>query len=216
MAAVALAASMPFMAYHGTRAAGVSTNPISIAVPGGERGPVVLDMATGVVARGKLVQAKKTGQPIPAGWALDRDGNPTTDPQAALIPLPLGGPKGSGLSLMIELITSLVVANPIIAGALEGAADGHRHRQNGLVLAIDLRRFGDPDAFRAEVDRVIAALKALPRAPGASRSSCQASAAAARWPSPQPRRHPAFSRAIVDELRSVAARFGVAMFPSAR
>ena len=67
------------MAYHGTRAAGVSTNPISIAVPGGARGPVVLDMATGVVARGKLVQARKTGRPIPAGWALDRDGNPTTD-----------------------------------------------------------------------------------------------------------------------------------------
>ena len=104
VAALALAASTPFMAYHGTRAPGVSTNPVSIAVPGGERGPVVLDMATGVVARGKLVQARKTNQPIPAGWALDRDGNPTTDPQAALIPLPLGGPKGSGLSLMIELI----------------------------------------------------------------------------------------------------------------
>src|SRR5262245_22869170 len=57
-----------------------------------------LDMATGVVTRGKLVQARKTNQPIPPGWALDRDGNPTTDPQAALIPLPLGGPKGSGLS----------------------------------------------------------------------------------------------------------------------
>src|SRR5262249_50816136 len=107
MATIALAASGPFMAYHGTRTAGVSTNPISIAVPGGRHGPVVLDMATGVVARGKLVQAKKTGRPIPPGWALDRDGNPTTDPQAALIPLPLGGPKGSGLSLMIELVTSL-------------------------------------------------------------------------------------------------------------
>src|SRR5436309_12920755 len=119
MAAIALAASGPFMAYHGTRAAGVSTNPISIAVPGGERGPVVLDMSTGVVARGKLVQARKTNQTIPAGWALDRDGNPTTDPQAALIPLPLGGPKGSGLSLLIELITSLLVSDPIIASALE-------------------------------------------------------------------------------------------------
>src|SRR5206468_12981207 len=60
MAGLALAASGPFMAYHGTRAAGVSTNPVSIAVPGGARGPVVLDMATGVVARGKLVQARKT------------------------------------------------------------------------------------------------------------------------------------------------------------
>jgi len=214
MAALALAASVPFMAYHGTRAPGVSTNPISIAVPGGEHGPVVLDMATGVVARGKLVQARKTGQPIPAGWALDRDGHPTTDPQAALIPLPLGGPKGSGLSLMIELITSLIVSNPIIAGALEGTAEGQRHRQNGLVLAIDLRRFGDPDAFRAEVDRVIAALKTLPQAPGVvevlmpGERGARALAARTRDGIPLP-------RAIVDELRGVSARFGLATFPSA-
>jgi LDH2 family malate/lactate/ureidoglycolate dehydrogenase len=214
MAALALAASTPFMAYHGTRAAGVSTNPISIAVPGGRRGPIVLDMATGVVARGKLVQARKTGQPIPAGWALDRDGNPTTDPQAALIPLPLGGPKGSGLSLMIELITSLVVSNPIIAEALEETPDGRRHRQNGLVLAIDVRRFGDPDAFRSEVDRVIAALKALPRAPGVleilmpGERGGRALAARTRDGIPLP-------RPIADELRGVAARFGLASFPSA-
>ena len=214
MAAIALAASTPFMAYHGTRAAGVSTNPISIAVPGGARGPVVLDMATGVVARGKLVQARKTGRPIPAGWALDRDGNPTTDPQAALIPLPLGGPKGSGLSLMIELITSLVVSNPIIASALEVAGDGTRHRQNGLVLAIDLRRFGDPEAFRSEVDRVIAALKALPHAPGVlevlmpGERGSRAFEDRTRDGIPLP-------RAIVDELRGVATRFGVTSFPSA-
>ena len=214
MAGIALAASMPFMAYHGTRAAGVSTNPISIAVPGGARGPVVLDMATGVVARGKLVQARKIGRPIPAGWALDRDGNPTTDPQAALIPLPLGGPKGSGLSLMIELITSLVVSNPIIASALEVAGDGTRHRQNGLVLAIDLRRFGDPEAFRSEVDRVIVALKALPHAPGVlevlmpGERGSRAFEDRTRDGIPLP-------RAIVDELRGVATRFGVTSFPSA-
>ena len=214
MAAIALAASMPFMAYHGTRAPGVSTNPISIAVPGGERGPVVLDMATGVVARGKLVQARKTNQPIPAGWALDGDGNPTTDPQAALIPLPLGGPKGSGLSLMIELITSLIVSNPIIAGALEGTAEGHRHRQNGLMLAIDPARFGDPQAFRLEVDRVVDALKALPKAPGTleilmpGERGARALAARTRDGIPLP-------RAIVDELRAVAARFGLASFPLA-
>ena len=214
MAAIALAASMPFMAYHGTRAPGVSTNPISIAVPGSEQGPVVLDMATGVVARGKLVQARKTNQPIPAGWALDGDGNPTTDPQAALIPLPLGGPKGSGLSLMIELITSLIVSNPIIAGALEGTAEGHRHRQNGLMLAIDPARFGDPQAFRLEVDRVVDALKALPKAPGTleilmpGERGARALAARTRDGIPLP-------RAIVDELRAVAARFGLASFPLA-
>lgn len=214
MAGIALAASGPFMAYHGARAAGVSTNPISIAVPGGAGGPVVLDMSTGVVARGKLVQARKIGRPIPQGWALDRDGNPTTDPQEALIPLPVGGPKGSGLSLMIELITSLAVSNPIIARALEGTADGIRHRQNGLALAIDLRRFGDPEAFRVEVDRLVASLKALPRAagvgeilmPGERGSRALAERLRDGIPLPGP---------IVTELRSAAARFGVAMFPSA-
>ena len=115
---------------------------------------------------------------------------------------------------MIELITSLVVSNPIIAGALEGEADGHRHRQYGLVLAIDLRRFGDPEVFRSEVDRVIAALKALPRAPGVleilmpGERGARALAARTRDGIPLP-------RPIVDELRGVAARFGVGMLPSA-
>lgn len=215
MAAMALAASGPFMAYHGTRAAGVSTNPISIAVPGGKRGPVVLDMATGVVARGKLVHARKTGQPIPAGWALDRNGHPTTDPREALIPLPLSGPKGSGLSLMIELITSLLVANPIISGALEGSADGGRHRQNGLALAIDVGRFSDPDAFRSEVDRLVAALKALPRVPGVV-EVLMPGERGSRTLAERRREGIPLPRAIVEELRGVADRFGVTMFPSAR
>jgi LDH2 family malate/lactate/ureidoglycolate dehydrogenase len=214
MAAIALAASGPFMAYHGTRAAGVSTNPISIAVPGGARGPVVLDMSTGVVARGKLVQARKVGQPIPPGWALDRDGNPTTDPQEALVPLPLGGPKGSGLSLMIELITSLAVTNPIIAGALAGTADGVRHRQNGLALAIDLSRFGDPEAFHADVERLIVALKVLPRAAGVG-EVLMPGERGSRTLAERLRDGIPLPRAIVTELRSAADRFGVAMFPSA-
>src|SRR5439155_512070 len=129
----------------------------AIAVPGAE--PVVLDMATSVVSMGKLNQAKRTGEPIPEGWALDKDGNPTTDPQAAQIPLPMAGPKGSGLSLMIECITSLVAANPLLAESLEGTPEGRRHRQNGFVMAIDLAQFGDPQGFRREVDRLVKALK---------------------------------------------------------
>jgi len=213
MAAIAVSASTPFMAYHGTRVAGVSTNPISIAVPGGARGPVVLDMSTGVVARGRLVQASKTGQPIPAGWALDRNGNPTTDPREALTLLPQGGAKGSGLSLMIELITSLVVSNPIIAEALEGTDEGGRHRQNGLVLAIDLRRYGDPRAFRAQVDRLIVALKALPLAPGVVEVLMPGERGGRAYRERAARGIP-IPPAIVQELRVVADRFGVPMFPS--
>jgi LDH2 family malate/lactate/ureidoglycolate dehydrogenase len=165
MVGIAISASWPNMAYHGARAAGASTNPISIAVPGGSGGPVVLDMGTGIVSIGKLMQARKTGQAIPEGWALDAQGNPTTDPATAQIPMPLGGAKGSGLSLMIELITSLIVANPLLAETLEGTAEGKRHRQNGAAIAIDIARFGDVAAFGREVERLAASLKALPRDP---------------------------------------------------
>jgi ureidoglycolate dehydrogenase (NAD+) len=166
MAGIALAASTPLMAYHGARTAGVSTTPISIAMPGGEHAPLLLDMSTGVIAMGKLVQARRTGEPLPAGAALDADGHPTTDATKALTPLPLGGPKGSGLALMVECLTSLVLANPIAAEVLEGTGEGKRHRQNCLALAIDIARFGDPRAFRREAGRLIRVLKALPRAAG--------------------------------------------------
>jgi LDH2 family malate/lactate/ureidoglycolate dehydrogenase len=166
MAALALAGSIPIMAYHGARAAGVSTSPISIAVPGGSRGPVVLDMATSIVSLGRLAQARRSGQPIPEGWALDSEGRPTTDPQQAEIPLPMAGPKGSGLALMIELVTSVLVSNPILAETVGKPAKGRRHRQNGLALALDVSRYCDPAAFGREVERLIAALKALPHDAG--------------------------------------------------
>lgn len=214
MAGVAVSASGPNMVYHGARAAGVSTNPIAIAVPGGERGPLLLDMATSVVSLGSLVQARKTGQAIAAGAAVDGSGNPTTDPQAARIPLPLGGPKGSGLSLMIECLTSLLLANPILAEVLEGTPRGRQHRQNGLVLAIDIARFGDPARFRREIDRLIAALKALPR---------QSEVGEILMPGERGRRTferrsregIPIPRAIFDELKALAERLGAPMFPVA-
>jgi LDH2 family malate/lactate/ureidoglycolate dehydrogenase len=166
MAAIAMAASWPNMAYHGARAAGVSTSPLSIAVPGGEREPLVLDMGTGVVSVGRLTQARKNGTPIPEGWALDAEGRPTSDAQAAALPLPMAGPKGSGLALMIECLTSLVLANPLISEFLERTPEGLRHRQNALAVAIDIARFADVAAFRREVERTVRALKALPRADG--------------------------------------------------
>jgi LDH2 family malate/lactate/ureidoglycolate dehydrogenase len=212
MAAIALAASWPNVAYHGARAAGVSTSPISIAVPGGD-GPVVLDMATSIVSMGKLNQAKRTGEAIPAGWALDKDGNPTTDPRAAQIPLPMAGPKGSGLSLMIECITSLIAANPLLAESLEGTPEGRRHRQNGLVIAIDLARFGDPEKFRSEVDRLVKALKSLPVDPEAG-EILMPGERGRRTFERRSRDGIPVPRAIHGELQALAKRLGVSMFPS--
>ena len=210
MAGLALAGSWPNVVYHGSRAAGVSTSPISIAVPGAE--PVVLDMATSVVSMGKLNQAKRTGEPIPSGWALDAQGNPTTDPKAAQTPLPMAGPKGSGLSFMVECLASLIASNPLLAESLEGTPQGRRHRQNGFVLAIDVARFSDPQAFRREVDRLVKALKALP---------VDANAGEILMPGERGRRTLEqrardgipIPRAVCDELRALAERLGVAMFP---
>jgi LDH2 family malate/lactate/ureidoglycolate dehydrogenase len=211
MAAIALAASWPIVAYHGARAAGVSTSPISIAVPGSD--PLVLDMATSVVSMGKLNQAKRTGSAIPPGWALDKDGNPTTDPTAAQIPLPMAGPKGSGLSLMIECLTSLIAGNPLLAESLEGTREGQRHRQNGLVIAIDLARFCDPVGFRREVERLVKALKSLPVDPQAGEILMPGERGRREFER-RGRDGIPVPRAVWRELEALAKRLGVAVAPS--
>ena len=162
IAAIAASASWPNMGYHGTAQVGVATNPFSIAVPRGDE-PLVLDMATAVVALGKIVHAARSGQSIPLGWALDDDGKPTTDPKKATLPLPLGGPKGSGLSLMIECIASLITDNPILVDTLEGTELANKHRQNAFLIAIDVAAFGLLDDFTTSLERTIKDLKALPR-----------------------------------------------------
>ena len=160
-AAIALGTSSPLMAYHGARAAGVSTAPLSIAVPG-EAEPFALDMASSMISMGALAQARRTGKAIPEGVALTSDGEPTTDAGKAAIPLPLGGAKGSGLGFMFECLTSLLVSNPILAESLEKTPASRQHRQNGLAIAIDVARFVAPEVFRREVARLAKDLRRLP------------------------------------------------------
>ena len=182
MVGIALAASIPLMAYHGAKAAGVSTAPLSIAVPGAADEPLILDMASGAMSMGQLRAAKQSGTPLPAGLALSEQGEPTTDPQQASIVLPMAGPKGSGLALMFELLCSLVVGNPIIADFLSDKPGGRKHRQNAWLLAIDISRFGDMAHYQQEVARTVAALAGLPasapgepvRMPGDRGLQCQA------------------------------------------
>ena len=158
---IVMTASGPLMAYHGARVAGLSTNPISIAVPG--RGlPLLLDMSTSTVALGKIMHARDTGSAIPEGWAIDAAGQPATDPAKVATLTPLGGAKGSGLSLMIEVLASVLVSNPAISGVLSGGNGA----MNGAALAIRIDAFADPDTFATQITELAAALKALPKAPG--------------------------------------------------
>jgi ureidoglycolate dehydrogenase (NAD+) len=210
MAAFAGSASWPNMIYHGARDVGVATNPFSIAVPRGTDEPLILDMATGVVALGKIVHAARTGQPIPEGWALDEDGNPTTDPAKAALPLPLGGPKGSGLALMIEFIASLITANPLIAETLEDTAEGKKHRQNAFLIAIDIAAFGGLEVFGASVERTVTDLKALPRQDGVA-EILMPGERGARELAKRRKTGITIQATTWKDISRVAARFGVAL-----
>ncbi|HUD88600.1 MAG TPA: Ldh family oxidoreductase [Xanthobacteraceae bacterium] len=163
-AALIMGAGPTLMAYHGARVASLSTSPIAIAVPSGD-GPIVLDMASSAIANGKILQARNTGEPLREGTVLTADGEPTTDPKKAEILLPLGGPKGSGLGLMFEMLASVLAAAPIQARAL-GPEQRTRHTGNTAMLAIDIATFRPLVDFSNDADALTAILKALPRQSG--------------------------------------------------
>lgn len=166
---IVMTASKPLMIYFGSSAEGVSTNPIAIAAPtGNAERPILLDMSTAAVALGKIMSARDAGATIPLGWGVDKNGADTTDPKQVKAVLPMAGPKGSGLSLMIEILSSLLVANPIISASLNGAQEAPF---NGLVMAIDPRAFGDQAVFVKAVDELSRDIKRLP-ARGAKGEVC--------------------------------------------
>lgn len=158
---IVMTASGPLMAYHGARVAGLSTNPLSIAAPAPGL-PLLLDMSTSTVALGKILHARDIGSAIPSGWAIDVDGQPATDPARVETLTPLGGAKGSGLSLMIEVLASVLVSNPAISGVLSGG----RGAMNGAALALRVDAFADPATFATQITDLANALRALPKAPG--------------------------------------------------
>ncbi|WP_245448133.1 Ldh family oxidoreductase [Bradyrhizobium nitroreducens] len=159
---IAMTASKPLMIYYGSRAEGVSTNPIAISAPTSDpQQPLLFDMSTASVAIGKVMAAKDAGRSLPSGWAVDKHGEETTDPRKVKSVLPMAGPKGSGLSLMIEVLASVLVGNPLISVALSQGGDPGG---NGLVAALDPAAFGED--FIPDVDRLRVAIKNLPPAAG--------------------------------------------------
>jgi ureidoglycolate dehydrogenase (NAD+) len=163
-AALIIGGGMGPMAYHGARVVSIGTNPIAIGVPSGE-GPIMLDMATSTISNGKILQARATEEPLPPGTVLTADGEPTTEPRKAAILLPLGGAKGSGLSLMFEMLASVLAAAPIYARVL-GAQRLTRNVANLALLAVDIANFRPLADFTGDADKLAALLKALPRQAG--------------------------------------------------
>ncbi|MFM9970855.1 MAG: Ldh family oxidoreductase [Burkholderiales bacterium] len=158
-ASIIAASGPPMMAYHGARVPSLSTSPIAMGVPRGDS-PLILDMATSVVPMQRLLQAKKGETELEPGWALDKNGDPTTDAAAAKVAMPLGGPKGSGLSLMIECLTGLMAGTPILAATIGPSGDG-RHRQNALMVVIKVAALCDPADYARDIEKLSGAIKGL-------------------------------------------------------
>ena len=164
---IAMTASKPLMNYPGARGEVLSTNPLAFGMPlGAGREPLLFDMSTAAVALGKVMAAKDAGRAIPTGWAVDSAGVETTDASKVAALLPMAGPKGSGLSLMIEMLCSVLTLNPAIAPVLNGGKNGGF---NGMVLALDPAAFGDADAVLAEAAELAEAIRQRDPAPGVDR-----------------------------------------------
>lgn len=161
---ISIVCSPPNMAPFGAKAAGLHNSPIAFAIPTAKHDPISLDMATSVAAGGKLMLAQDKGVPLGDDWALDANGNPTTDAHAGKILRPAGGPKGSGLALIFQCLTSLMANNPLIVPVLRGGQN--TGNQNSIVAAIDVSFFIDPDEYKNHADTLIDELKQLPRADG--------------------------------------------------
>ncbi|GAB7386995.1 Ldh family oxidoreductase [Bacillaceae bacterium] len=205
---IAMTNASPLMVAWGSRKPTLGTNPISIAVPA-RRHPVVLDMATSNVARGKINLAAKNGQEIPPDWAITADGRPTTDPQEALkgYLLPFGA-KGSGLAMMIDIMTG------VMTGALFGADiprmydDPYPQQLGHLFIVFHIDSFIDLETFKDRMEERIRQTVTSPPAEGFARV-CMPGDIEQEKREKFMREGIPLTEAIYNELKALGVKYGV-------
>ena len=147
----------------------LSTNPIAVAIPANKHPPIVLDMATTVAAYGKVKTAAQRGEQMPEGWMIDRKGNPLTDPNKASdgFLLPIGGPKGYGLSLVFGILAGTLNGASFGRGVVDFNVDSKSVTNTGhFVIALDISAFVDPVHFKTGIDNVWREMKSSSTLPG--------------------------------------------------
>lgn len=160
MIGIVLCNTAPAVAPIGGKKPILGTNPLAIGIP--TKKYLSVDMATSIYARGKLLEAKRKGIEIAPNIALDKDGNPTSNPEDALNGsiLPFGGVKGYALSFMIEIICGPLV-NAAFGSAVIGTAGDYKENCNkgDFFIAIDPSKFVDITTFKDEVEELIQELR---------------------------------------------------------
>jgi LDH2 family malate/lactate/ureidoglycolate dehydrogenase len=146
----------------------VGANPWSIATPGPNGSPVVLDIANTGVARGKIYAAAERGEQIPDHWAIDAAGMPTADPRAAIEGLlaPMAGHKGYGISFMMDVLSGVLTGSSYGADVVGPYVPDRRSGCGHLVVALDVAALMPTDEFDSRLGDLIATTKAVPRAKG--------------------------------------------------
>jgi LDH2 family malate/lactate/ureidoglycolate dehydrogenase len=209
MIGIVTANAAPSMAAWGGAAPVLGTNPICIAIPTGGDVDIVLDMASSMVARGKIRLAASKGERIPLGWALDAEGCPTEDPQDALkgTVVPIGGPKGYGLALIVDVLSG-VMTGADFGTRLTSVHELKQHSSVGFVTqALDVTAFGEWDEFQHSVTTLVSEILNSPRAPGVGRIYLPGEI---EWLKQQDRLRSGVPvpREVLEELRHLAVELG--------
>jgi ureidoglycolate dehydrogenase (NAD+) len=148
---VALTHTDSIMVPPGMKRIFLGSNPIAFGAPG-EREPVIIDMSTTHVAWGKVLVARQEGKSIPPDWGVDKDGNPTTDPQRVTGLAPTGGHKGYALAAMIEILCAQLAGVPFGRHVTQMYGELNKSRNLGhFMLALDPARFAQPKAFLSQI-----------------------------------------------------------------
>lgn len=158
----------PAMAPWGGRKKIVGTNPWSIAAPAGKHAPFVVDMANTGVARGKIYLARNKRQKIPPGWAIDADGAPTTDPQAAIdgIILPMAEHKGYAIAAMVDMMSGVLTGSGFLSAVHSPYKTAEKSNCGHFMLAINIEAMQPLAQFNARMEQFVAEIKSVPLAQG--------------------------------------------------
>ncbi|KAM0719950.1 hypothetical protein Q7P37_004085 [Cladosporium fusiforme] len=146
--------SSPALPVWGGKEKLMGVSPLACGAPGGEKPPFILDMAPSVAARGKIYKALRRGEKIPGDWALDAEGRQTDDPAEALkgVMLPMGGPKGSALSVMMDVFSG-VLSGSAFAGHVTNPYDPSKPADVGhFLIALKPDLFMGMDEFKERMD----------------------------------------------------------------
>lgn len=204
----------PLLGLPGFRRRAIGHNPFAFGAPTGPgRAPLVFDMACSVAARGHILLAAREGQPVPAEWALDRQGAPTTDAEAAAAGMlqPSGGYKGMGLAMMIECMAAAFGAKPDAAAgaAMQLAAAGAVSRESAFFLFLNPAVAGDGGVYasymRHWIDHYLESGAGLARIPGQRGESLERASFTSGL---------AYTPGVHAELQQLARTHAIALPPS--